>query len=154
MKKILLKFNKKSIMKILFYTYILLIFIFIVFKFNGSFNEILDRIDSIKSNREMGILNLNLTPFKQINDYKKNIFNLFAIKNIFGNIIAFLPFGFFIPTIYNKNFINTLIISLISILIIETLQFITMLGYFDIDDIILNTTGCLIGYFIYKMIYK
>lgn len=154
MKKVLLKFNKKSIMKILFYTYILLIFIFIVFKFKGSFNEILNRIESIKSNREIGVLNLNLTPFKQINNYRRNISNLFAIKNIFGNIIAFLPFGFFIPAIYNKNFISTLLISLISILTIETLQFITMLGYFDIDDIILNTTGCLIGYFIYKIINR
>lgn len=150
----LLKFNKKSIMKILFYTYILLIFIFIVFKFKGSFNEILNRIESIKSNREIGVLNLNLTPFKQINNYRRNISNLFAIKNIFGNIIAFLPFGFFIPAIYNKNFISTLLISLMSILTIETLQFITMLGYFDIDDIILNTTGCLIGYFIYKIINR
>lgn len=42
-----------------------------------------------------------------------------------------------------------MLICLISIIGIESFQLVTMLGYFDVDDIILNMTGCLIGYCVY-----
>lgn len=46
----------------------------------------------------------------------------------------------------------TSVVCLASIVGIETHQFITMLGYFDVDDIILNFVGCLIGKSMYDLI--
>jgi glycopeptide antibiotics resistance protein len=48
-----------------------------------------------------------------------------------------------------RKLVKTISICFISIIGIESFQFITMLGYFDIDDILLNILGCLIGYCVY-----
>ncbi|UFJ59770.1 VanZ family protein [Brevibacillus sedimenti] len=68
-----------------------------------------------------------------------------------GNIIAFCPLGFLIPAIFTKfrKVSKTLLICFISVIGIEVFQFVTMLGFFDVDDIMLNMTGCIIGYLIY-----
>lgn len=42
-----------------------------------------------------------------------------------------------------------MLICFISVIGIEVFQFVTMLGFFDVDDIMLNMTGCIIGYLIY-----
>ena len=60
----------------------------------------------------------------------------------------FIPMGFYLP-LYFKNINNyqkTIKYSLFVILIIEVGQFVLRAGVFDVDDIILNTLGCLIGY--------
>ncbi|WP_420836049.1 VanZ family protein [Paenibacillus fonticola] len=46
----------------------------------------------------------------------------------------------------------TSVVCLAIIVGIEALQFITMLGYFDVDDIILNFVGCLIGTSMYDLV--
>ncbi|MEY8302833.1 VanZ family protein [Anaerosalibacter bizertensis] len=138
-------FNKKK----LFWIYIIILFVFIAVKFKGSFYELVDRINSIKSNREEGIWNINMAPFRTMKPYLTNFFSMFAFKNILGNILPFIPFGFLLPIAYNKNFFQVLLISFIGIIFIEIFQLITMLGYCDIDDIILNLIGCMIGYGIF-----
>ncbi|CUB15609.1 VanZ like family protein [Bacillus cereus] len=74
-----------------------------------------------------------------------------ALMNTLGHIIIFIPFGFFIPLLFKKvNDIKlacTLFVK--TSLFIELLQLITLTGIFDIDAIILNTIGALIGYSIY-----
>ena len=71
--------------------------------------------------------------------------------NLYGNIIAFIPFGMLLRWARNKNttFVQALLYSLGFTLVIETVQYITKLGVFDIDDIIMNTLGGVIGYCIY-----
>ena len=80
---------------------------------------------------------INLVPFKEITRYKF-MSDLF-IYNVIGNIILFIPFGFFVSRYCKlKNFIYIFFMSGLRI------------GRsFDIDDIILNVLGGLIGYFIY-----
>ena len=39
-------------------------------------------------------------------------------------------------------------------LLIEVIQLITSLGYFDPDDIMLNTLGTIIGYGLWKIVHK
>lgn len=73
------------------------------------------------------------------------------IINVFGNIIMFTPFGFLGIVFPKLNGFKTLIINFLSaIIIIESLQYFTRLGVFDIDDIILNTIGVAIGFWVYK----
>ena len=74
-----------------------------------------------------------------------------ALKNLLGNIIPFIPFGFLLPVTYKKfsSAISVFVIGLASILVIESFQFFTKLGSFDVDDIILNMTGIVCGYVIF-----
>jgi len=73
---------------------------------------------------------------------------IWAIKSLLANIIAFIPWGFLLPHLYKRyyKFVRFLFLSFTFVVFTELFQFITMLGYFDIDDILLNLTGCLIGY--------
>ncbi|MHA3047312.1 VanZ family protein [Riemerella anatipestifer] len=74
-----------------------------------------------------------------------------VVINIFGNIIMFIPFGF-LGWCYSKyqNLRILLLDFIVAITIVESMQYFTRLGVFDIDDILLNTFGVLLGYWIYK----
>ena len=74
-------------------------------------------------------------------------------RNIILNILLFVPFGILLP-LYNKK-INKLFkvvpIGFITSLLIEIIQYNTKFGIFEIDDVINNTFGVLIGYGLYKV---
>lgn len=92
---------------------------------------------------------INLIPGKEL--YTQYLFaikgDIHSILNLFGNIIIFMPFGFFLSMYYKddtkerfKVILNAIILSLI----IEFLQlFIGRAS--DINDIILNTMGVFLG---------
>ena len=145
--------NKKSI-KILFSIYILFLILFVVLKFDGSFERIISLHNSIIENEKDGIRNINLIPFRSMSPYLKNITETFAFKNIAANIVAFIPLGFFISNKNPKNVFKALIICLGVILSIELIQLFFKIGFFDVDDIILNFTGSLIGVFISLFVRK
>ena len=75
------------------------------------------------------------------------------IINLFGNIIMFIPFGF-LGWLNAKYFsFKKLIVDFLSVLIIvEALQYLTRLGVFDIDDLVLNSLGVWIGFQMRKFI--
>ena len=84
-----------------------------------------------------------------------------AIRTVGGNILMLVPFGVLLPLISkNKSFLNALIFSAVFSVSIEILQFIIglLIGYryrqVDIDDLLLNILGAVIGYLIYKIIPK
>lgn len=79
-----------------------------------------------------------------------------AIINIIGNIVGFIPLGYYITSIFlkNKTILNIIKYTIITILIIEIIQLFTLLGHFDIDDIILNTIGSIFGFILYKISYN
>ena len=89
----------------------------------------------------------NFIPFKEIFRYPIGSSNF--IKNVIGNITLFIPFGFFSSYyLKNKKMLTPFILSLITSLTIESVQF--YIGrVFDIDDIILNTLGGIIGFLCY-----
>ncbi|HWI48401.1 MAG TPA: VanZ family protein [Rummeliibacillus sp.] len=68
-----------------------------------------------------------------------------------GNIVAFIPFGILIPLLYRLSFRKFISLFVLTILILETLQSLTHLGTFDIDDVISNTLGAAIGFFAYRV---
>ncbi|MBS5985017.1 VanZ family protein [Clostridium sp.] len=84
----------------------------------------------------------------------------FWIKNILGNILLLLPLGIFLPMCFKRlrSFKSTVITCALVSLSIEVVKYISMyFGNFrscDIDDIILNTLGGMIGFIIYKVINK
>ena len=90
---------------------------------------------------------INLIPFKEIMRYEFGS-KMFYIS-VIGNIALFIPFGFIISYyIKPKKIIPIIIIPLIVSFTIELVQ-LKIGRSFDIDDILLNTIGCFIGYLIY-----
>ena len=94
----------------------------------------------------------NFIPFKEILRYDIGS-NLF-IKNVIGNILMFLPFGFFVGFILkSERVIEIINISLIASLTIECVQMV--IGrVFDIDDILLNVIGGILGWLVYFLFRK
>lgn len=97
----------------------------------------------------------NLIPFKTLALYIKGYANAYVdiaslTTNLLGNIIAFMPFGFFLPLFFPKcknmkNFFWTITLIVFGI---ELSQLILMSGVFDVDDIILNVAGGIISFII------
>ncbi|WP_144551352.1 VanZ family protein [Bacillus mycoides] len=69
----------------------------------------------------------------------------------FGNIAAFIPFGVVIPLLYRFSFGKFISLFVLTILALETLQALTYLGSFDVDDVISNTLGAAIGFIAYRV---
>ena len=70
----------------------------------------------------------------------------YAAKMVIENILLFIPFGFLIQlAFWTKNVFPAVICGFILSLTIELVQFLCKLGSFEIDDIINNTFGTLIG---------
>lgn len=100
----------------------------------------------------------NLIPFRTVSSYiraiKNNSINFdIPIKNIVGNIFLFLPMSAYIACMFKKCRslpINLLVIFTV-LITVEALQIVTRLGSFDIDDLILNMLGALIGFALWKL---
>ena len=100
----------------------------------------------------------NLIPFKTIISYIQRLIDntinsRIVFTNILGNLIAFAPTGFFVPILFSDKIKNLKVFTMliaISVLIVEVIQFVTLTGQLDIDDIILNTLGAVIVYLLMK----
>ena len=96
----------------------------------------------------------NLTPFQEIKrfwQYREQL-GLTSVLNLLGNVLIFLPYGFFeAMASRNESFWGTLLDGLSLSLLVEIFQFATKVGCFDVDDIILNTAGVIIGYLLYLL---
>lgn len=146
--------KNKKLIKILFSIYILFLILFVVLKFDGSFERIISLHNCIIENEKDGLRNINLIPFRTMSPYLKNITETYAFKNIAANIVAFIPLGFFISNKNPKNVFKALIICLGVILSIELIQLFFKIGFFDVDDIILNFIGSLLGVFMSLFVRK
>ena len=102
--------------------------------------------------------NLNLIPFRTLrlfsgllSDHRPYLVRA-AVVNLFGNVIMFIPLGFFLPAVFEKlqKLWKILLTTTLIITMIEVMQLLTLLGSCDIDDLILNLVGAAIGYGIYK----
>ncbi len=79
---------------------------------------------------------------------------IFKLKNLLGNIILFLPFGFLLPVLlkFQKKFVHIITVSLMGGILsvaIELVQVYFAYRIFDIDDIILNTVGTSTGFVLF-----
>ena len=92
----------------------------------------------------------NLKLFTEITRYKfgSRMFNI----NVFGNILIFVPFGLFISEYLSaKKVYLVFFISLVTSTFVELVQ-LKIGRSFDIDDILLNVIGSLLGYLLYKLL--
>jgi glycopeptide antibiotics resistance protein len=144
---------KKWISAISYSLFILYIILAAVLLFLSPYRQAAYEINSAGTNP------YNLIPFKTISDYIKassHINQSIWITNLFGNVLAFLPLGFFLPLLFERfmGFRRTTLMVLFATSLVEILQFLTRVGSFDIDDIILNTLGGAIGYLFFRIIWQ
>lgn len=102
---------------------------------------------------------LNLVPFQTIARFLglfQSGWNTAAFVNLVGNVLLFLPLGAFLPYVTRRaqRFFGCLLTAFLIILFAEILQAMTLLGYFDVDDFILNLLGVSLGFFIQAAIKK
>lgn len=96
---------------------------------------------------------INLIPFKTIVKFLTSSYNWdFVMINIAGNIAAFVPMGFLLPMVFSrmKSFTKVIAVVFLATLSIEIFQYVFAVGTCDIDDIILNVLGGVVGYFIIR----
>lgn len=129
--------------KILFVLYIIFIIYFLIFS------------DWYGRTGEMQEYHYNLVLFKEIKrfwEYRDQV-GLFAMfTNLFGNVIIFMPFGFFMPMASKyRSLFSTVFYSFGLSLCVETFQLVTKVGSFDVDDLLLNTIGGLAGYILFSI---
>lgn len=151
--------DSKKIMKymlwILFVIYFILLIKVILFKYPLSM--ITSMMNNPNATLAVRLQGSNFIPFKTIIYYiLGNEGFRIAIANILGNIVAFIPLGFLLPIIFKKmRKLPKIILTSFSVsLLFEVIQLLIAIGSFDIDDILLNVFGSLIGYIFYILISK
>ncbi|MCX4269765.1 MAG: VanZ family protein [Lachnospiraceae bacterium] len=83
--------------------------------------------------------------------YREQLGMTAVLLNLVGNVVALMPFGFFLPFLAvrtRKCYAVTCFTFLFS-LFIETTQLLCKVGSFDVDDLLLNTIGGILGYFFF-----
>ena len=95
----------------------------------------------------------NLELFREIKrfiTYREQLGTFAVLTNLAGNIVIFVPYGFFISMASrSRGFFKTLFFSMGLSLCVEVTQLFTRVGSFDVDDILLNTIGGVSGYIIF-----
>lgn len=140
--------KKKYVIIIFFVSYLILLIKVIVFKYPtvmwfSSMHEV-----SVRQQFANG----NFVPLKTILNYISGepTWNI-AIRNIVGNIILFIPLGLFVPIIYRRliTLKHVLVIAFLLSVALESAQGLLRAGAVDVDDVILNVLGAVVGYGIF-----
>ena len=107
-----------------------------------------------------GASRLNLAPFQMIRHYvrlialsdKPHLIRSAAV-NLAGNVAVFVPLGLFLPLLWPPMRKLWLFLPFVLglIALIEAVQYATYLGVCDIDDLILNAAGCLMGWALFML---
>lgn len=143
----------RKLIKILFVIYCFVLF-FILFLYGARTGNQFRLAVFSKEHIEM----VNVIPFNTIVGFIKKMNNStintsIVFQNIFANLLMFVPMGMILPVLFKNKFNKLwkiLIFIICLVFIIEIMQFLTFCGSADIDDLILNTAGCIIGYAIIK----
>lgn len=138
---------KKILLWVLFIGYLLLLIKMVLLKFSYPV-----LVDIIIHKKNLPYSRVNLNPFSTIWFYYAKLGNIkSALRNLLGNVVIFLPLGIFLPALFKKyGFLLTSLTALLISLSFEYIQLLTGLGSFDVDDIILNVFGAIIGYACFK----
>ena len=107
------------------------------------------------SYKEQLAANLNLEPLKTIKLYLRLLTGSesaylvrHAFINLVGNVVMFIPLGYLLCGVFPKQrkFFVFFFCVTAMILAVEAVQYVTLLGSCDVDDLILNLIGAIIGW--------
>lgn len=113
----------------------------------------------LMQNLELGLnpFQMNFVPFSTIISYIVSDNFTVSVQNILGNIVIFIPFGFLLPILISRfqKLVTMLLVSFCFSLTFEIIQLLfPILGSFDVDDLILNTLGALLGFMLFTLIKR
>ena len=99
-----------------------------------------------------GLGTANFVPFRTIKMYIDYAYKLNSVENLAGNLLVFVPLGFLLPLLaeelrkFSEMFLNVFTF----VLGIEVFQLFSAFGAFDVDDILLNCLGAMLGFVCFK----
>ena len=134
---------EKTVFRILFAIYILLMIYFLFFA-------------ELTGRSHGATYHYNLILFKEIKRfivYRHQIGMWSVLLNLVGNVLIFLPFGMIVPFL-SKNYKKFWIVTLLTFdmsLLVELIQLMTKVGSCDVDDLLLNTIGGMLGFACYAI---
>lgn len=140
------RFRKVSVLLFVFYVVLLCYYMF--------FAEDFGRGEHLVTYR------YNLEPFVEIKrfvSYWRTVGLGWALINVLGNVACFVPFGFFLPIVFSSlhlKCIRVIASGYLISLFVETMQLVFRIGVFDVDDLILNTAGVIVGYSLFLMVHR
>jgi len=147
----------KFILWIAFIMYLFATCRLIILKSWGGFSYISQCYASFDNWKQEILWNLNLMPLRFIFDIHGYTLITWC-KNVIGNIILFVPMGFFLLCLFSKvrkwSFKKYIFIMAAIIIGIEVFQLFLMCGHCDIDDFMLNLLGACLGFKVTKQVLK
>jgi glycopeptide antibiotics resistance protein len=148
-----MKIIKKFVLLIILFVYLAILTKLVLFKYIP-LSEIIHHFNF--TNQQDFWRSNNFVPFKTIKFYLflADINFDIRVKNLAGNVIGFIPFGFILPLLAKRfQKLGTVVFAAFCLsLTYETLQFVFEFGSFDVDDLILNTFGGFLGYIPFKIL--
>ncbi|WP_455680175.1 VanZ family protein [Streptomyces rubiginosohelvolus] len=116
-----------------------------------AFSVLLAKVTLTPSPASEDIVTSNLQPGRSLRQYAEDYTFLAACKQAGGNVLLGVPFGLLLPFFVPRRLrmIRTTLLAAVAMAVVELIQGALVQGRaFDIDDVILNTTGALLGYFV------
>lgn len=131
--------------------YLLVVVWLIIFKY--PFNRLLEIAESWQKDVVLeGLHTANFTLFRTIKMYIQYYDRLNSFENLVGNVAVFIPFGFLLPWAEPgfSRWWKVLINAFIFVSGIEIFQLFSGFGAFDVDDILLNCFGAMLGFVLFQ----
>jgi glycopeptide antibiotics resistance protein len=119
------------------------------FVFMVAFAVVLARLTLQPSPASEALTHTNLHPGRSLRAYLDQPALRDAVKQIGGNILLGVPFGVLVPVVAprTRGVLRVVLLTGVVMLLVECAQGVLVTGRaFDVDDVILNTSGALIGY--------
>lgn len=124
-------------------------FLVLAFLAMVSFSVVLAKVTLTPSPASEELVESNLRPGRSLRQYAEDYTFLAACKQAGGNLVLGMPFGVLLPILVPRRLrmIRMVLLTVLVIAIVELVQGALVQGRaFDVDDVILNTTGALLGY--------
>ncbi|MDG9684229.1 VanZ family protein [Streptomyces sp. DH18] len=116
-----------------------------------AFSVLLAKVTLTPSPASADLVTANLRPGRSLRQYAEDYTFLAACKQAGGNLLLGVPFGLLLPFFVPRRLrmIRTTLLTAVAMAVVELIQGALVEGRaFDIDDVILNTAGALLGYFV------
>ncbi|MFD0019759.1 VanZ family protein [Streptomyces sp. NPDC058382] len=113
------------------------------------FSVVLAKVTLTPSPASEELVKSNLRPGRSLRQYAEDYTFLAACKQAGGNLVLGMPFGVLVPILVPRRMrmIRMILLTVVVIALVELVQGALVAGRaFDVDDVILNTTGALLGY--------
>ncbi|WP_416071653.1 VanZ family protein [Streptomyces sp. ID01-9D] len=115
------------------------------------FSVLLAKVTLTPSPASEDLVTSNLRPGRSLRQYAEDYTFLAACKQAGGNLLLGVPFGLLLPFFVPRRLrmIRMTLLTAVVMAVVELIQGALVAGRaFDIDDVILNTAGALLGYFV------